>query len=72
MTWLALPLPPVGQRPISLEYQIYLSAIDTLVSGMVITAIVVLTIPVIIVAIIVVIIVIAVSFLSLSLAYSSL
>ena len=27
--------PPGGQRPISLEYQIYLPAIDTIVTGMV-------------------------------------
>ena len=27
-------LPPGGQRPISLEYQIYLPAIDTIVTGM--------------------------------------
>ena len=26
--------PPGGQRPISLEYQIYLPAIDTIVTGM--------------------------------------
>ena len=27
--------PPGGQRPITLEYQIYLPAIDTIVTGMV-------------------------------------
>ena len=34
-----LPSPPSGQGPISLEYQIYLPANDTLVTGMVKTSV---------------------------------